>query len=177
MLNKLKEESNKKPFLSSKTIRRIWVFATSAMLVLWWWKDNYWDQAKNDYSKEDLYSALVDEMSFSLKWFIETIKEKNPNYIVDDKKLRYNEVTIIKLLNISPQHQLTPIKINLEIENINILSDILPSIKFLLDAMYWNWYSSILFDWKDHSDKVLVIDISNTWWEHHIRKLSIEDAK
>jgi hypothetical protein len=42
--------------------------------------------------------------------------------------------------------------------------------------MYWEWYSNILTDWQDHSNKNLIIDIREVSINHYeLKKISIEN--
>jgi len=50
------------------------------------------------------------------------------------------------------------------------------SVAYLLDLLNWKWYSDMLLDWKDHSDKDLLIEIMDDGLEHKIQRMSIKNS-
>jgi len=120
------------------------------------------------------YEQIIDEFSFSQKWFIQTIQEKNPE-LLSNKQLIRHERKILRLFRLRNENWILNNTFKLTKENIDeFLNPSMESFIFLMDTMYWEWYSKVLTDWLEHENKVLIIDFKKDWNEYKIRKLGIE---
>lgn len=180
-MEKLKNKNSKNSFLfPSETLKWIWIFATSAMWILWWYKELHLGDIQNT---DAFYDALKNEMTFSLKGFIKTIEEQNPEFILKDRQLRVQESIILKSIVTEQAKKKKDGFGNMNFSYIltkSFLKDITwvkESFVYLLIAMYWEWYADVLKDWEDHSDKQLVVEISETENWFRLRELRIEDVK
>jgi hypothetical protein len=167
-----------KPHLSAKVINWVWVFAMISSLIL---TNNDEAQANDTTSLEnrweeqsEFYNAFRNEMFLSINWFIGKIITKNPD--LSYRTLRNKELIVVDtLINKSGTKKLYFPYI-LSKENIESIEWISNQLIYLLDSMYWEWYCKI-FDWKDHSDKALIIDISPIKKSYRLRNLSIIDVE
>lgn len=173
-----------KPKLSPKVSKWVRIFATCSSLILnpveAIWNTIDTNRLSEEEYSEMMYSALKDELSFTINWFIQTIITENPE--LNERSLRNKELIILG--NITSDYTderwnpLLQVSIELSKEKIKSLEDIIDQLVYLLDEMYWEWYSSILTDWQEHNNRKLIIDISEFWEDsYRIRKLSIEDIK
>lgn len=168
---------NKKKILSPQTRRLVWVIATTAMLILAWNKQISWETIeKHEEIAGEFYARLQEEMIYSSKWFIGTIIENNPEITSNEiNKLRYQEKTTIHIFSIvSEEIKPSYFILNLSNENKNKISMLIPFLSRILDKVYWDWYWDVLTDWKDHSNKTLIIDVSLFLDKPYIRNLIIK---
>ena len=122
------------------------------------------------------YEQIKDEFLIYNYWLTKTLQDKNPNTLLS-KKLISSEKKILKASRINIEKWKLYFWLDLTKANINGIKSLIDSLVYLMDITYWEWYSSILTDWLDHSDKKLIIDIKEYNWEYKIRKISIEENK
>lgn len=170
-----------KPNLSPKVTKWVLLFAACSSIIISSDKDSFWENI--DISKKDLdpqaelfYNTLKNEMSFSINWFIKSIQLQSPDLFLSDKLQKHErQILLASMWNIKKKKFYFPY--NLSKENIVDIKWIIPDLTYLLDSMYWDWYSSILNDWKDHSDKELIFDIKTEKMTYILRRLSIENIE
>jgi hypothetical protein len=191
MIETPKNNPNKKNFLWRDIKKWMAIFATSCNLIISpWYNKAFWNEVNNNElnqewvieqdsakkSYEDLfYEKLTEEVSLSLYWLTETLKIKNKE--IDKEKLQNYEDHIIYICKWNLDKNIFSFTYNLSKENIEGIKIIIEPLSFLMDNLYWEWYSSILTDWKDHSDKYLDFKFFEKDWEIKIKRLSIEDVK
>lgn len=179
MLNNINDNisyKNKKSFLSLNTKEII--FGISALTWLILSLEVTANDSKNniDYQiKRDIYEQMKNQFSFSANWFIKTIENNNLEQILN-KNLIKHETKLIRLLKWNISNGVLCFNYNLSLENISAIKWAIESLVYLMDSMYWKWFSSILTDWKDHSDKHLTIDIMETEKGYKLREIIILDS-
>lgn len=174
--NKSKNINNTKNTFSTKTRNVIFAVSTLAWLIVWW---NIKSSLDRDYTFDNpidahRYEQIKNEFSFADRWFIKTIEDKNPNQILNTE-LKKHEKKILRIARQNINNWNLYFAVDLSKDNLTDIKTAIPSLSYLMDAMYGDWYSDILTDWQDHSDKVIVVDIKETDEWNIIRKLSIEN--
>lgn len=167
-----------KPSLSKKTNRLIssisaltWLILALNVQVL----NSKYEQFQENQDNH-IYEQIKNDFYLSTKWFVKAIEEKNPELVLSNK-LKEHENTIIEISMENILNNKPYFYYNLSKENIDGIEWIIESLVFLMDSMYWKWYSSILKDLKDHSDKILVVDIMEINGKYILRKVSIENNR
>lgn len=189
MIETQKNNPNQKNGLHNDVTKWMAIFATSCNLLISDTGSNaFWNEINNNElnqewvieqnkikkSYEDLfYEKLTEEVSLSLYWLTETLKIKNKE--IDKEKLSDYEEHIIYICKWNLDKNIFSFTYNLSQENVEGIKIIIEPLSFLLDNLYWEWYSSILTDWKNHSDKYLNFEFFEKDWEIKIKRLSIED--
>lgn len=186
------EEKNLKKNKTSeirKDIIKFWVVTgTVVSLILALNNNNNNNQLPNDINYSDwkykwepkdelFYKGLRNQLSFSSYWFLKTIVSQNHD-LKTVQKLQQYENFIIKASNSKIEKGISVFSLNLNINKVEKLKKawLIDRFVFLLDSLYWEWYSNILTDWNDHSDKEIVIDIMEVDNKYILREIKIWDS-
>jgi len=173
--------TNNSKKLAPKIAKLGFVLSTCISLILSnnsYWNEKKWFEEQHKYTdkSELFYNTLKNEMLFSTYWFVKATNIVNPNTITDSNLVKH-EKTIIKAANNKIKNNIEVFSLQLSPKNINTLDNagLIESISYLLDSMYWEWYSGILTDWNDHSNMELIIDIMENGKTHILREIRIWD--
>ena len=184
MLETNKNNSNKlvKPSLSSQVTKWVWIFSVCTSLLInpsekalanlnIWKNETYeWNNTTEIFKQQ-----VRNEITLSINWLVKAIELKQPE-LINNEDIKYHSSVILKLLEWNIENNELNVKINLNEYYLSGLKTSMESVSYLLNLLYWEWYADILSDWKDHSDKDLIIEIMDDGLEKWIQRMSIKNS-